>query len=506
DPKWTNAHVDRVTRMVERDKNHPSIIVWSMGNEAGDGVCFTEAFKAIKKLDTSRPIHYERAIMGENTEIFAEMYPSTEDLKEYTKKWQPKTFIMCEYSHAMGNSNGNLMDMWDVIYDRNNKQLQGGFIWDWVDQGLLVKNDKGEEYIAYGGDFGENMPSDENFLLNGLVDSDRTPHPATVEVKYAYAYVRFFPENLAENKIKVVNYHDFIDLSDYTISWELVCEGNTVQKGTLQHLNVAPHKSELVTLPIKREKMTKNGEYFLNLSVKLNKNRLLLKEGDEVASEQFAYENTKVVKAENSPENTLRTYEVDNFCEISSNDFKIVFDTEKGIIDSYKLQGEEVLANGGNINFWRAPNDNDLRSNILQRLGIWRKVSESARPMTYTVEQLPKETVVSFVFNHRDVAARQTINYTVKADGSIAVKNELKTSRFEKLKRENSDKLSGKIKLMPNRFETIVLNDSVVPRIGLRFEMSKQFQQLKFYGRGPHENYSDRNRSAFVGIYESTVD
>lgn len=505
DPKWADAHVDRVVRMVGRDKNHPAIIVWSMGNEAGDGVCFTAAFKAIKALDKSRPIHYERAIMGDNTEIYAAMYPSTNYLKEYAKKWKPKTYVICEYSHAMGNSNGNLVDMWDVIYNRKNKQLQGGFIWDWIDQGLLVKDKNGKEYIAYGGDFGpEGTPSDENFLLNGLIDSDRTPHPATAEVKYAYAYVRFFPEDLAAGKIKVVNYHDFIDLSDYKVSWSLQRGGDIVQEGELINLNIAPHQSKLVSIPVDADKMKEEGEYFLNFSVKLLKDRLLLKKGYEVASEQFAYPKS----GKNKQFGTLKVEEKAEQASVLGDDFKIVFDKKSGKIISYVLGSEEML-NGGRPNFWRAPNDNDLRSGILNRLAVWRGVSQDAKPKDCVISQDNKGVKISFTYAHPKVAANQNISYTLTNDGSINVKNVFKTSPFEKMKETkkdwDADDLSGKLQLMPKDAETIVLNDSVIPRIGMRWEMPRTYQNLKYYGRGPHENYTDRNRSAFVGVYTSSV-
>lgn len=512
DPKWIDSHVDRVVRMVQRDKNHPSVIVWSMGNEAGDGICFTEAFKAIKSLDANRPIHYERAIMGENTEIYAEMYPSTRYLKEYAKKWQPKTFIACEYSHAMGNSNGNLVDMWDVIYDRKNKQLQGGFIWDWVDQGLLVKDEKGREYIAYGGDFGpKGTPSDENFLLNGLVDSDRTPHPATAEVKYAYAYVRFFAEDLDNGKVKVVNYHDFIDLSDYKISWTLEKNGTVLQKGTLDKLNIAPHENKIVSLPIDNKIFNEQGEYYLNFSVTLKKERPFFKKGDEVASEQFLYlEIADVASAKNAKaQNDVITSDNENPYKITGSDFEISFDLKKGLINSYQLQGDDILASSGSINFWRAPNDNDLRSGILDRLGVWREVSQEAIPYKHEIKLVDDKTVLYFFFNHPKVGATQQVTYTISNDGSVSVRNELKTSQYQKLKEEkkdwDADDLSGKIKLLSKEKDPIVLNDSVIPRIGMRLRMPKQYENVKFYGRGPHENYSDRNRSAFVSVYKSTV-
>lgn len=514
DSKWIGSHVDRVVSMVERDKNHPSIIVWSMGNEAGDGICFTEAYKAIKSIDDSRPIHYERAIMGDNTDIYAEMYPTTQMLKEYAKKWQPKTFIICEYSHAMGNSNGNLVDMWDVIYDRNNKQLQGGFIWDWVDQGLLVKDEKGKDYIAYGGDFGpEGTPSDENFLLNGLVDSDRTPHPATVEVKYAYAYVRFFEEDLAENKIRVVNYHDFIDLSNYEITWQLKSEGKVLQEGKLPTLHTPAHQSEVVVLPIKAEQS--NVDCYLNLSVKLKDAQPLLAEGTEVASEQFLYKKGTLAFAKTQGTKEIFTPLVveeakeDNaIVTLKGKDFSIRFNTNNGKMISYELQGEELLE-GGEVNFWRAPNDNDLRSGILYRLGVWREVSQEAKPYNAEVKRNGENVTLRFQYIHPKVGATQEVTYNIAKTGAISINNKLQTSDFKRLKEEqkdwDADDLSGKIELLTKNDEVVVLNDSVIPRIGMRWQMAKGFDKLRYYGRGKHENYVDRNRSAFVDIYESTV-
>jgi len=217
-PEWTAAHVDRMLRMVERTKNHPSVVVWSMGNEAGDGVVFSAGYKAIKDRDTSRPIHYERAIMGDNTDIFCPQYPGVQTLENYASKRQPKTMIASEYSHAMGNSNGNLVDLWEVIYREGNDQLQGGYIWDWIDQALAKTDENGNKLWAYGGDFGEGMPTDYNFVCNGIISADYTPHPAMNEVKYAYQYVRF---EEVQNGYKIYNFHDFIDLSDYEISWSV---------------------------------------------------------------------------------------------------------------------------------------------------------------------------------------------------------------------------------------------------------------------------------------------
>ena len=237
-PEWEAAHLDRMQRMVERDKNHPSVIIWSMGNEAGDGHNFLNGYKWIKGRDLTRPVQYERAEKSTNaterhTDIWADMYATIEDIEAYAK--DPKNdrpMIMCEYAHAMGNSTGNLQDYWDVI--EKYPKLQGGFIWDWVDQGFLKTNENGEKYWTYGGDYGdEGMPSDGNFCLNGLVWPDRTPHPGLYEVNKVYQYIGFEPVDLSKGMVKITNKYDFTNLSEFNFEWEIVSDGNVIQSGKI---------------------------------------------------------------------------------------------------------------------------------------------------------------------------------------------------------------------------------------------------------------------------------
>jgi beta-galactosidase len=257
---WINAHLDRVIRMAERSKNHPSIVIWSLGNEAGDGICFTDCYNWLKQRDPSRPIHYERALLGENTDIFCPMYPPISYLEKYASSQQEKPLIMCEYAHAMGNSTGNLQDYWNVI--EKHPQLQGGFIWDWVDQGLLTKDEDGNEYYAYGGDFGPiGTPSDENFCINGLVNPDRTPHPALWEVKKVYQYIDF--ELIKSSKIRIKNKFDFIDLHNYRLEWELHQNEMIIKTGELNNVEISAGK--FADFEINLPDLNETDEYFLNL-------------------------------------------------------------------------------------------------------------------------------------------------------------------------------------------------------------------------------------------------
>jgi len=475
-PEWELAHVDRIMRMVERDKNYACVIVWSMGNEAGDGINFTAAYNAIKARDLSRPVHYERAIMGDNTDIFCPQYPGVRSLEKYASKRQTKTMISSEYSHAMGNSNGNLVDLWEVIYKKGNDQLQGGYIWDWIDQALIKKADDGTEFWAYGGDYGENMPSDNNFVCNGIISADYTPHPAMWEVKYAYQYVRF--EKVTAGT-KITNFYDFIDLSDYEISWTFSKDGKTIYSGVLEDFKLKPGESEIVQLPNKIG-FNNPGEYFTDFSVKLKKDKPFRKAGFEVAHEQLPI-SIQFVSNKNEENNTpsMLLTESKNNIKVTGEQFEIAFDKPSGTLSSYKMNGIELIQKGPQINFWRPANDNDKGSQMLKRLGIWREVSREAKPKTVEAFQSSENMVyITAKYNLEKVKSSQTVVYIITGDGKIEI-----TSSFETKEEKLPD----------------------MPRFGMRWELPVNYDNLKYFGRGAHENYIDRNRSAFVGIYSGKV-
>jgi beta-galactosidase len=475
-PEWELAHVDRIMRMVERDKNHPCVIVWSMGNEAGDGINFTAAYNAIKERDPSRPVHYERALMGANTDIFCPQYPSVRSLEKYASEKQTKTMISSEYSHAMGNSNGNLADLWEVIYKEGNDQLQGGYIWDWIDQALVKKDENGKEFWSYGGDYGENMPSDNNFVCNGIISADYTPHPAMWEVKYAYQYVRF---EKVDGGYKISNFHDFIDLSNYEISWMVT--GNGIKKWgeTLDNFNLKPHKSKVVSIPMPMMAAESGIEYFIDFSVKLKKDKPFRKAGFEVAHDQFKLNlfAEQVEQKDDLPE--LKLNNLKSKYSVIGENFNISINKTTGTITSYEINGIELIQNGPQINFWRPANDNDKGNRMLNRQGIWREVSREAKPETVEAFQSAEnKIVITSKYNLEKVESSQTVVYIITGDGKIEV-----VSSFETKKEKLPD----------------------MPRFGLRWELPVNFDNLKYYGRGPHENYVDRNRSAFIGIFSGKV-
>jgi beta-galactosidase len=249
--EWTEAFLDRTRRMVERDKNHPSIIIWSLGNEAWDGSNFEATSDLIHERDPSRPVQYEPARQSAHTDLVVPMYARIHHLEEYVSEEHDRPLIMCEYAHAMGNSVGNLQDYWDVI--DAHPQLQGGFIWDWVDQGLFAVTDEGEEYWAYGGDFGpSDIPTDRNFLANGLVSPDRQPNPHFWEVRKVYQYIKTKPIDLSTGTIEVANKYDFTDLAKYAMRWTVTADGETIDGGRVIDLELAPHDSMRLSLPLPR--------------------------------------------------------------------------------------------------------------------------------------------------------------------------------------------------------------------------------------------------------------
>lgn len=477
-PLFMKAHLERVRGMVERDKNHPSIIIWSMGNEAGDGVNFDTCYRWIKNRDLSRPVHYERAEYGMNTDIYCPMYDDIWYLSMYATHRMPRPLILCEYAHSMGNSTGNLQDYWNVI--ETYPQLQGGSIWDWVDQGILVNDTAGRPYFAYGGDFGPpDTPSDGNFCCNGLVSADRTPHPALTEVKKVYQYVQILPVDVVQGKIRVINKHDFIDLGYVDIEWALMGNGKRKAGGSIESPDVPPHgdRDYVVLLPeMAREPET---EYFLNFSVKTREDLPFRRAGFEVASEQLALPAdimVQPVKIDQFLRITLDTTGV--MPVVRGNEFRVIFDAEKGTISTWLFLETEMIQEGPVPNFWRAPTDNDFGNGMENRCAIWKKASNERVVEQFAVIQESEQLVIAdvgFVFPGTEM--KHHVQYRVYASGEIEV---------------------------TNHFDAGSQSLPEMPRFGMKMKVNKALGNLKYYGRGPHENYCDRNTSAFMGVYEST--
>jgi len=479
DPVWGPAHLDRVERMVERDKNHPSVIIWSLGNEAGDGVNFEQAYAWLKKRDPSRPVQYERAELRSHTDIFCPMYDSIESMVKYASTKQARPLIQCEYAHSMGNSTGNLQDYWDAI--ESHDQLQGAFIWDWVDQGFAAKTGTGLFYWAFGGDYGpSDVPSDQNFCCNGIVGPDRTPHPAYYEVKKVYQCVKFRAVDPAAGKIEVENRYDFIGLDRFDLDWELSASGKTMASGTVPKPVVTPRGSIVLRLPLPRFQAQPGLEYFLNLSLRTRAASPGLPKGHVVAAEQIAFP----VAAPASPAaaSALPPLSVEDgprFVRIAGEGFALRFDRLTGALVSFVHGGRELLASGIEPNFWRAPTDNDFGNQMPRRLAFWRQASLTRDLKSLEARKTGTGRVTVSVAYGLGSSVTQTLEYAVGGDGRVAVSAKLTMPSGSKLPE--------------------------LPRVGLKLAVPASFEKVLWYGRGPFENYRDRKTAAFIGIHETTA-
>ena len=487
-PEWKAMHIDRTERMFERDKNFTSIITWSLGNEAGNGENFFATYQWLKDRDKTRPVQYEGATKFENTDIQAPMYPLITNLVRYAENNPKRPLIMCEYAHAMGNSVGNLQEYWDVIekYD----VLQGGFIWDWVDQGLLAKTPEDESYWAYGGDLGgQNYQNDANFCLNGLVNADRTPHPSLFEVKKVYQYIKFREFNASKGELIVYNGYDFINLDNFKFTWELLEDGVIIKQGELTDFDLAPHSQ--TTLSVELPSLKPKKEYFFNVSAALKTNRDLLKAGHVLAREQFKLSDTRVARFNQSAAGNLSVEDTEGDYVVRGKGFNIRVDKQSGKLHSLQYEGKEILNSPIAPNFWRAPIDNDYGYNMPKKLGVWKSASLN-QPLKEVFVVNPrkgerkiatgsvKNGIISIVTNFTlpDVQGEVMVKYDINAKGEILVTNNL------------SD-LAGSLPIMP--------------RVGNVFSIGKQFENVSWYGRGPHENYPDRNTASFVANHEAKV-
>lgn len=477
DTSWMDAHIDRTRRMVERDKNYPSIVIWSLGNEAGDGPNFVATSAWIKSRDLSRPVHYERAGQEAHTDIVCPMYSPIDHLIGYARRVQTRPFILCEYAHAMGNSVGNLQDYWDVIekYDH----LQGGFIWDWVDQGLVKYDDNGTKYWAYGGDFGpEDIPSDQNFCMNGLVNPDRTLHPSIFEVKKVYQNIKIKSVDFDDNTVRVENHYDFIPLDRFQMKWKIVEDGIEVLSGNAKLPAIQPGSSQNVSLNLDKLKTMDGAEYYVNFSVELISDWGLLPKQTEVATEQLAIRTVKnKIKIDsNAPVNAQSGSDE---IIVTGERFVMRFNAHKGQLASLVYDGNEFLKQAIAPEFWKAPNDNDHGFRMVENLAAWRHAGKQVDVVESKVNKVGNSKVeIFFRLFVKDVKSYLNLTYQVFGSGDVVI-----DYHFE----VGDDKLP------------------MIPRIGLKMALQSQYDQLQWYGRGPWENYPDRKTASFVGLYQSTV-
>lgn len=478
-PEWAPAHLDRHRRMVERDKNHASVIIWSLGNECGNGPVFYEGYKWIKERDNTRPVQFEQAAENANTDIVCPMYPRIHDMKSYADdKSKQRPYIMCEFSHAMGNSNGNFQRYFDII--EASPHMQGGFIWDWVDQGLKQTDKNGTAFWGYGGDLGSyQYLNDENFCANGLIAANRTPHPGLYEVKKVYQDIKFAAKDIAKGQLLVKNNFAFTSLEKYNFYWTLLRNGNEVYRGQFA-MNTAPGKQQEVTLALPAEIVAVPGEYFINVFAVISGSSAteMLPAGHEIAREEFKLSGDYFSSAAPSSGQLTVTKAADKI-SFQAGTVSGEIDPRTGYVRNYKTAGGMQLTRVPEPYFWRAPTDNDFGNNMQTNLGIWRSAHQARKVKEVKIgEQGAEGLPVKVEFELTGIAVPYTLEYLVMNDGAIRV-----TSSID---------LTGRD--LPE-----------MPRFGMRTQLAPEYNQLSFYGRGPWENYPDRKTASFIGQYNSTV-
>lgn len=478
-PEWKEAFLDRTIRMVERDKNHPCVIIWSLGNENGFGQNFVTTYKWIKERDPSRFVQSEDARLRPYTDIYCPMYKRIPHIKKYAEGDDGRPLILCEYAHAMGNSVGNLQDYWDVIYAY--RKLQGGFIWDWVDQGLLAKDKDGTSFWAYGGDFGPpDTPSDGNFCINGLVFPDRKIHPHIWEVKKVYQYIKAEPVNITEGKLRILNLYDFTNLDKFEMRWKLKADGETISEGKMPKLDIPPHGEKKIRVPMPKIQPKPGVEYLLNLSWMTSHETELIPRGHEVAWEQFElpiYAEPEKINTDELP--NLKLIDNRQRCLIEGENFKLTFDKTIGTISSFTYREKELIKEGPIPNFWRAPNDNDFGNGMPERCKVWHLAGTERAINEVSVKKInPRQIQIDVVSKLKAAHSQYSSRFTILGSGDVIIENTFTPS---------SEDLSE------------------LPRFGMQMQLPVEFDNMEWYGRGPHESYWDRKTSAIVGIYRGIV-
>ncbi len=475
---WLPAHLDRTQRMFERDKNHPSIIIWSLGNEAGKGKIFEATYQWLKDNDDSRLVQYEPAGEEHYTDVFSPMYPSIERLVKYAKSNPKRPAIMIEYAHAMGNSVGNLKDYWQAIekYD----VLQGGFIWDWVDQSLEYTNENGVKFWAYGKDFHPTLPSDGNFLNNGLMNPNREPHPHAFEVKKVYQAIRFHEVDSIKGQFSVENRYDFIDINRYDLHWVIEADGQVFAKGNQTLPSVKPSYKKPINIALPTLPMHDNKEYFITLSAVLRAPQGLLNTGHELAFEQFKLPVTLMAKQQKPTEQKINIVENSKQALRFDNGLtRLSFDKRSGWLSEFSHRGEQLMKSPMKANFWRAPTDNDLGNGMQKWAAVWQTASDNLQLDKMLNTSSTDGYKVSSHYKSTLFTGQYIVEYHVKNNGQVYVNNQLTIAEGQKL---------------PN-----------LPRLGMQLAMPGGFEQLSWFGRGPHENYADRKTSAKISHYKKLV-
>jgi beta-galactosidase len=484
-PAWNTAFMQRAIRMVERDKNHPSVIFWSLGNESGCGPNHAAMSAWIHDYDSTRPVHYEGAAARLRdpyyVDVISRMYARIpEIIRIATDPDDNRPMVLCEYAHAMGNSSGNLKEYWDAI--RSHKRLIGGFIWDWVDQGLRKKAPDGTEFWAYGGDYGD-KPNDGNFCCNGLMLPDRKPNPGIYEVKKVYQRIHVTPMDISAGNFRVHNEYDFLNLDFADVNWELAADGKVIEHGTLPRLSLAAGADGDLQIPFKKPELLPGAEYWLKITFALAADTSWAEAGHVVAWDQFQIPfdvpAAQAAAVTSMPALTLK--ETTQRISITGTGFEVTFGKDSGALESFVSNGTPLLVSPLVPNFWRVPTDNDNGNGMPRRLGVWRDAGPKRTISNVEAKQLGPQTVRVTAETSIPVGTGSTCKtvYTVYGNGEIVTDMTFTPG-------------SGNV---PD-----------LPRFGMQMAIPGRFNTLTWLGRGPQESYWDRKTGAAFGLYSGSVE
>jgi beta-galactosidase len=499
---WTYAFMERATRMVGRDKNHPSIIAWSLGNESGSGPNHAAMAQWIKEFDPTRILHYEGAQGNpehpayikpgsdhspqyianptdpDYVDVISRMYPRINEMEGLANSpYINRPIIVCEYAHAMGNSLGNLKEYWDII--RAYPNLAGAFIWDWMDQGILQTDENGREYWAYGGDFGD-QPNSGNFCINGVVSADQTPQPELWEAKKVFQYITATAQDLDAYTFNIINRHSHSGLSGHKLEWKLLKDGDPQQSGTTSFPECLPGESVQISLPVEKYIAEPDKEYVLELNYVLNQNTLYADKGFEMGWDQFILKKPSAEEKIEKAGSVESREEGDRFI-VSGQRFTATFDKKSGEMISYEHRGREILESSLSPNFWRAPTDNDRARDqnlVFKSMRVWEEASENKTLVDWETELTDDLVTITAKYELPVGSSELTIRYILNGEGETAIEMAIEKGK----------------------------DTPPLPRFGMQCDIPKEFAQVEFYGKGPHESYWDRKVGARLGRFSMATD
>ncbi|WP_431125644.1 glycoside hydrolase family 2 TIM barrel-domain containing protein [Flagellimonas flava] len=474
--EWLPAHMSRTQRMYYRDRNHPSIYSWSLGNEAGEGEIFRTTYQWFKEEDDNRIVQYEPAGKEDYTDLYCPMYPKPEYLIEHGESNSDKPSIMIEYAHAMGNSVGNLQDYWDIIEKYPN--LQGGYIWDWVDQSLEYLDEEGNPYLAYGHDYHADLPTDGNFLNNGLVDPYRNPHPHLTEVKKVYQPAAF--NYLGNGMVEVENKNFFRDFSQMELKAKLLVNGEVVEIQEEILLDVKPQQSEKVRVGVIPQNFEAGKEYILEIGMFQKKGTAMIPQGHEIAWGQFILQKGSF-EIEKQPMGDAFSFDLDDGVFSMQNEIaQLSIDEKTGELLSWKYQDQIITQQPIKPNFWRPPTDNDLGNGMDKWARIWQDATYNNSPKLMSQPKVERNGSAGFKVGYTlpNEEAKVEMEYLLHQDGVLKI-----SYSFEPKKGE-----------LPN-----------IPRLGMYLTLPQSFDEVSWYGNGPEESYWDRKTGVKAGVYAGKI-